>query len=151
MKDPKDFWAGLLFLGVGVAAVVIVLAGGYELGSARKMGPGYFPAWLGGGLAVTGVLLAVKGVATQGAPLGPWALKPLLLVTLGTVLFAAMVNWAGLAPAIVTLVLTASFASVQFNLRWAVPLALALAIASVLVFVKGLGITVPVLPHVLGY
>lgn len=151
MKNPKDFWAGLLFLGIGVAAIAIALAGGYELGSARKMGPGYFPVWLGGALAVTGLLLTGKGVVAQGAPLGRWALLPLTLVTLGTVAFAAIVNVAGLAPAIVVLVLVSSLASVQFSLRWAVPLALGLAIVSVLVFIKGLGVAVPVMPHLLGY
>jgi hypothetical protein len=151
VKNPKDFWAGLLFLGIGAAAIAIAQAGGYELGSARKMGPGYFPVWLGGGLAVTGLLLTGKGIVAEGAPIGRWAVLPLVLVTLGTVIFAAIVNVAGLAPAIVALVLISSFASVQFNLRWAVPLALGLAVVSVLVFIKGLGITVPVMPHVLGY
>lgn len=151
MRNPKDFWAGLLFLGFGTAAVVIVLKGGYELGSARKMGPGYFPIWLGGGLALTGLALAGKGLMTQGTPLGRWALKPLVLVTLGTLLFAGIVNLAGLAPAIIVLVLLSALASAQFRVSWAVPLALGLAVACVLVFVKGLGIAVPVMPHLLGY
>lgn len=151
MRNPKDFWAGLLFLGLGASAIAIALAGGYELGSARKMGPGYFPVWLGGALAATGLLLAGKGVVTEGAPIGRWAILPLVLVTLGTALFAAIVSVVGLAPAIVVLVLVSSFASVRFHLRWAIPLALGLAAMSVLVFIKGLGIAVPIMPHLLGY
>ena len=151
MRNPKDFWAGLLFLGLGVAAVVVALRSGYELGSARKMGPGYFPVWLGSGLAVTGILLAGKAFVTAGPPIGRWAILPLVLITIGTLLFAAMVNVVGLAPAIVALVLVSAFASVRFSLLWALPLALGLAVACVLVFVKGLGIAVPVMPHLLGY
>jgi len=151
VRNPKDFWAGLLFLGIGAAAIAVALGSGYELGSPRRMGPGYFPVWLGGGLAVTGLVLTGKGLATTGAPIGRWAVLPLVLVTLGTLIFAALVNVAGLAPAILVLVLMASYASVKFSLRWALPLALGLAVASVLVFVKGLGIPVPVMPHVLGF
>lgn len=151
MNNPKDFWAGLLFLGLGGGAIAIALTSGYELGSARHMGPGYFPVWLGSGLMVTGLLLTGKSVVTHGTPIGRWALKPLVLVTAGILLFAALVNWAGLAPAIVALVLLGSLASVHFSLRWAIPLAFGLAVVSVLVFVKGLGIAVPVMPHVLGY
>lgn len=151
MKNPKDLWAGLLFLVIGVAAVAMSIASGYELGTARKMGPGYFPVWLGGGLAVAGLALAGKGLVTQGPPLGRWALKPLVLITLGTLVFAAIVNLEGLAPAIVVLVLLSASASEHFKLIWAVPLALGLAVASVLIFIKGLGLAVPAMPRLLGF
>lgn len=151
MRNPKDFWAGLLFLAIGAAAAVIVFAGDYELGSARKMGPGYFPIWIAGGLGLLGAILVLKSLATDGPPLGTWAIKPLILITLGTVLFAAIVTFAGLAPAIFLLVMLASLSSVHFRLTWSLPLALGLSVASVLVFVKGLGLAVPVMPHVIGY
>lgn len=151
MRNPKDFWAGLLFLAVGATAAVIVFVGDYELGSARKMGPGYFPIWTAGGLVVLGAILAIKSFASEGPPLGTWALKPLAFITFGTVVFAAVVNFAGLAPAIFLLVLISSFSSVHFRLAWSLPLALGLAVVSVLVFVKGLGVAVPVMPHVIGY
>ncbi len=151
MKNPKDLWAGLLFLAIGLGAVAISSVSGYEVGSARHMGPGYFPIWLGGSLAFVGLVLAGKSLATEGPPLGQWALKPLGLITLGTLLFAAIVNVVGLAPAIVVLVLMSSLASVHFKLAWAVPLAVGLAVACVLIFIKGLGIAVPAMPLLLGY
>lgn len=151
MRNPKDFWAGLLFLAIGLAAAVVVIASDYELGSARKMGPGYFPIWISGGLMVLGAILALKSFVTDGAPIGTWAIKPLVLITLGTVIFAATVTFAGLAPAIFLLVMLASLSSVHFKLTWSLPLALGLSVASVLVFVKALGIAAPIMPHVLGY
>lgn len=151
MRNPKDFWAGLLFLGIGIFAGFIVIASDYELGSARKMGPGYFPIWIAGGLMFLGAILSIKSFATQGPPFGTWAIKPLVLITGGTALFAAIVTSAGLAPAIFLLVVLASLSSVHFRLTWSLPLALGLSVASVLVFVKGLGIAVPVMPHILGY
>ncbi len=98
-----------------------------------------------------GAILALKAFAADGPPLGTWAVKPLVLVTLATVAFAAIVTSAGLAPAIFVLVMLASLSSVHFKLTWSLPLAVGLAVASVLVFVKALGIAVPVMPHVLGY
>lgn len=151
MRNPKDFWAGLLFLAIGIFAAAIVFGSDYELGSARKMGPGYFPIWTAGGLMLLGAVLTIKSFATDGPPLGTWALKPLALITFGTVAFALVVNFAGLAPAIFMLVLVSSLSSVHFRLIWALPLALGLSVVSVLVFVKGLGVAVPVMPHVIGY
>jgi hypothetical protein len=151
LRNPKDFWAGLLFLAIGAFAAVIVFASDYELGSARKMGPGYFPIWISSGLMLLGAILAFKSFATYGPAMGTWAIKPLVLITLGTVIFAAIVNFAGLAPAIFLLVVVASLSSIHFRLSWSLPLAAGLSVASVLVFVKGLGIAVPVMPHVLGY
>jgi len=41
IRAPKDFWSGVMFC--GFAAVAILAARGYSLGTAGKMGPGYFP------------------------------------------------------------------------------------------------------------
>ena len=53
IRAPKDFWAGVMFC--GFAAIGILAAKGYSLGSAGKMGPGYFPLLLGIVLAAMGV------------------------------------------------------------------------------------------------
>lgn len=151
MRNAKDFWAGVLFLAFGIAALAIALSSGYEFGNARKMGPGYFPIWLGAGLGIVGIVLAIRGIATAGPSLGRIAWWPLLVITAGTVAFAVLFSYAGLAPAIFTLVLAATLASIHFRLGYAIPLALGLAVAAVLIFVKGLGLPIPVMPHVLGY
>jgi hypothetical protein len=49
---PKDFWSGVMLC--GFAAVGILTARGYSLGTAGKMGPGYFPLLLGGVLGTLG-------------------------------------------------------------------------------------------------
>ena len=46
LRNNQDFFAGLLFIVVGVLAMVI--AQNYPFGSALRMGPGYFPTVLGG-------------------------------------------------------------------------------------------------------
>ena len=68
IKAPKDFWAGLMFIGVGVFFMVWALTH-YQMGSAVRMGPAYFPAVLGGLLAVLGVLVLIEAFAMDGPPL----------------------------------------------------------------------------------
>ena len=38
IRNPRDFWAGILFAAFGVAAIVI--ARDYSMGTAGRMGPG---------------------------------------------------------------------------------------------------------------
>src|SRR5215472_14320437 len=58
IKSPKDFWAGLMFLSCGLF-FTIWAAVFYQMGSAVRMGPAYFPAVLGGLLAVLGLTVLV--------------------------------------------------------------------------------------------
>ena len=69
IRAPKDFWSGLMFCGFAVAA--ILAARGYSLGTAGKMGPGYFPLLLGGVLGVLGLILVGRSLALDGEPLPP--------------------------------------------------------------------------------
>jgi len=149
-KDYKDIWSGLLFVAFGGAGILIALWEGYDIGSARRMGPGFFPVWIGVILAVLGAILAGRGFFRKGIPIDGWARTPALLVTAGTVLFAAIVNSAGLFPATFLLVMVTTYASSQF--RWLPSLVLAFALAGfcTLVFIVALGVPLPIMPHVLG-
>jgi hypothetical protein len=66
VKSPKDLWAGLMFVGVGLFFVLWAIAN-YQMGTAVRMGPAYFPAVLGGLLAFLGVLVLIEGFALEGA------------------------------------------------------------------------------------
>lgn len=142
VRNPKDFWAGVLYLVIGAAAVWI--ARDYELGSAVRMGPGYFPTVLGGVLALVGVAAIVRSLRVPGEPIGAFAFKPLLIIVGATLLFAVLVRGAGLAVAIPAFVLAGASASVKFRLGPAVALAVGLTVFCILVFVKGLGIPLPI-------
>ncbi len=64
VRSPKDFLAGLLFIAVGIAA--IVLATNYTLGTAARMGPGYFPRILGILMIALGAILALRSLRAHG-------------------------------------------------------------------------------------
>jgi len=68
IKGPKDFWAGLMFIGFGVFFVVWALTH-YQMGTAVRMGPAYFPVMLGGLLAFLGALVLIESFALSGAEL----------------------------------------------------------------------------------
>ena len=68
IKAPKDFWAGLMFIGVGLFFMIWALTH-YQMGSAVRMGPAYFPAVLGGLLALLGALVWIEAFTIEGPPL----------------------------------------------------------------------------------
>jgi hypothetical protein len=149
IRSPKDFGAGLLYAGFGLAA--ILMAWDYGMGSASRMGPGYFPTALGTLLLLIGIASLVRSFVSDGERIGVIAWKAAALVTAGTILFGLLLRPAGLVPALVALILVSASASVRFRFQWrAGLLMLALIAFCALVFVKGLGMPVPLLGHWFG-
>lgn len=67
IKNEKDFLAGLMFMGFGLAAVIIATLN-YQMGSAVRMGPAYFPVMLGGLLAILGFVVFLRGFFSKLPP-----------------------------------------------------------------------------------
>ena len=148
VRNPRDFWSGLIFAVTGAAAVVL----GREsaMGTTTKMGPGYFPTVLGLLLAGVGLALLVRAFVTRGAPLRGFAVRALVLVLVATVLFGVIVRGAGMLVALVVLVLVSAGASRLVRWRATLVLAVGLATFSALVFVKLLGLPIPLVGRWLG-
>jgi hypothetical protein len=142
VQNPKDFWTGLIYLAVGAA--VIVMARNYSVGTASRMGPGYFPLALSFLLLAFGVAAVVRAFIVPGGAISAIAWKPLILVLGATALFAALITTAGLVIALLSLVLVSAAASESFRFDWRAALGLAALVAfCALVFVKGLGVPMP--------
>lgn len=149
LRNAKDFWSGVMFMAVGAAFAFV--ARDYDMGTAARMGPAYFPTMLGGLLVLLGAYIAARGI-THDAPDKQGAIerfhfKPLLLVLGAVVAFALLLRPAGLAIALAALVIIASFGSGQFRWREILPLAVGLVVLVLAVFIYGLGLTIPVLPE----
>lgn len=67
IKNEKDFWAGIMFMGFGLAAVIIASLN-YQMGTAVRMGPAYFPTVLGGLLAVLGFIVFLRAFLSKLPP-----------------------------------------------------------------------------------
>jgi putative tricarboxylic transport membrane protein len=143
VRNPKDFWAGVLYLVIGIGAVWI--ARDYAMGTAVRMGPGYFPTTLGAALALVGLAAIARSFYVPGEPIGAFAFKPLLIVVGSTRVFGAIVRGAGLAVALPAFILLGAMASIKFRIGTTVFLAAGLTLFCILVFVKGLGIPLPIL------
>jgi hypothetical protein len=146
IRSQQDFGAGVLYTAFGLAA--ILMAWDYGMGTASRMGPGYFPTALGAVLLLIGIASVVRSFFRDGKPIGAVAWKGAALVTAATVLFGLLLRPAGLVPALVALILVGASASSRFKFEWrAGALMLALIAFCALVFVKGLGLPIPLLGH----
>jgi putative tricarboxylic transport membrane protein len=148
IRSPKDFCAALIYLAVGLSALYV----GSELpmGTALKMGPAYFPAVLGWLLAFIGLLSLIRSFLRKGGPIPPFAWKPLLLITGATVVFGLVVRGAGLLVALPLFVVMTAMASAKFRVVPTLVLAAGATIFCALVFVKGLGVPLPLIGRWLG-
>jgi hypothetical protein len=145
IKSQKDLWAGLMFIAFGIFFLVWAQMN-YQMGSAVRMGPGYFPSVLGGLLAVLGLLVLVDAFVEEGPPVTQFHFRPLLLI-LGSVLaFGYFLKPLGLVGASILLVFIGAFGGHEFKWKEVAILALVLVVFSVLVFVKGLTLPFPIWP-----
>lgn len=143
VRNPKDFFAGVIYSAFGLAAIII--GGDYPMGTATKMGAAYFPTVLGGLLVFIGVVAIVRAFLVNGEAIGKFALKGGILVIGATLLFGMLLRGAGLIIALLALVLISAYASREFRWGPALALAFGLTVFCVIVFVKGLGVPLPLL------
>lgn len=144
IRNPKDFWAGVMFVCIGIAAMTI--ASNYSLGTAARMGPGYFPRILGMLLVVLGVIIAVASFRADGEAIPRWPLRPTVIVLGSIVLFGAIVAYMGVAFATVVLIVSASAASHEFRPLESLIAGVLLSALAVGVFVIGLQLQLPIWP-----
>jgi hypothetical protein len=135
--------AGLTFIAFGGAFAVGAL--GYSLGTTARMGPGFFPLLLGAILVVFGVLVALRPVEGDEEPLTRPSWRAVALLLGGLLAFGLAIRPLGLIPAVFLASVLAAFASRETRPLTAVGLAVALTVVSVLVFVIGLKLTLPLL------
>ena len=148
IRNPKEFGSGLLFAAFGTAAIVI--GASYPVGTAARMGPGYFPRGLGIILIVLGAIQVLDSFRKPGAPIQMSDLKPILIVLGSVVLFGLTVVPLGLVLATILLIVASSTASHEFRWKAAAVAAVLLAAFVVIAFGYGLKLQLPIWPAFLG-
>jgi hypothetical protein len=149
IRHPKDFWTGIIFLFFGLAAIVI--GRDYPMGTAGRMGPAYFPTVLGALLALIGLIGVIRSFLRPGEAIGKFYIKEIVVILLAVILFGFLMRGAGLVPAALVLVLLSAYASPKFTWGASLLLAIGLAVFAVVVFVKLLGLPMPILGPWLGF
>lgn len=148
IRNPRDFFAGLLFVAFGVVALVMVQA--YAIGTTARMGPGYFPRLLGILLVGGGSIQALIGLRSTPELAVEWHWRPLFKLLIGVALFIAMTPWLGLIVATLVMSFVASAASRDFRWQEALLAGAILGGAAAALFVYGLGVPLPVWPWFMG-
>jgi uncharacterized membrane protein len=125
-----------------------IVATQYPMGTAAKMGPGYFPFWLGILMTLIGLLVLVKSMGAKAAiesiPKFNW--KIIAQITGSVVLYALLLPRMGFLVAVVVLVLVSAGASKEFTWKGSLINAAFLVTFTYSVFVVGLKLQFPLLP-----
>jgi putative tricarboxylic transport membrane protein len=143
MSLNKDVVGGLLCMAIG-GFFGIQAATGLQLGTASRMGPGYYPLWIAGILVVLGLIILAQGLAARSSLDSRVSVRGLVLVALAPVLFGLTVRPLGLAPAIALTAISSALASRRIGVITALITSIVLCIFCVLVFSLGLGLNLPI-------
>jgi hypothetical protein len=139
----KDFLSGLLFIGFGLAA--LWFGRNLAMGTAVRMGPGYVPHMLAYIMIGLGFLIVLVALFTGSEPVDVPKWKPITLVTIGIFVFAQLFERTGLFPALVALILIASYGGEEFKLTEVLANIAVLTVLCVLVFKVGLSMNISVI------
>ena len=160
IKSQQDWWAGLMFIAIGLFFIVVALGTpefidrivgtrlipGYQMGSSVRMGPAYFPVVLGGMLAGLGLLVLFDSIVEEGPKVAKFHFRPLLFIAVSSLAFAYLLKPLGLVLASVALVFISAFGGHEFKWKEVAIMSVVLVIFSVLVFVKALALPFPICP-----
>jgi hypothetical protein len=146
IKHPRDFWSGVMFVGVGGLFAGIAVT--YKLGTAARMGPGFFPFYLGLILILIGVIVVLVSIKakTTGEKVDKFHWRPLFWVVGSICVFGVMLKLTGVLFAGIALVYGSSLGSGEFKMREIVWLAIGLSVFCAAIFVGGLKLPIPMCP-----
>ncbi|RJL07504.1 tripartite tricarboxylate transporter TctB family protein [Paracoccus aestuarii] len=146
-RDLHDLGWGAALALTGLAVAGYAFAS-YDMGSLRRMGPGFFPVTLGLLLAGLGALIAVPAMGRPGRP-RPFAWPETIAVVAALLVFGLALDRLGVLLTTALTVLIASAVAPRRGLGWRLVLTVAVTALVWLVFVRGLNMSLPVWPGAL--
>jgi hypothetical protein len=149
IRNQRDFGAGVMYMVIGLFFTVVATQ--YPMGTAAKMGPGYFPFFLGILMTLLGLLVLVKSLrataAIESIPKFNW--RVIALITGSVVLYGILLPTMGFVVAVFVLVFMSASASHEFHWKGTLVNATFLVAFTYSVFVLGLKLQFPLLPFFL--
>ena len=141
IKSQEDFWAGMMFIGFGVLAIVI--SRDYPMGSAMRMGPGYFPTWIGVIMVLLGAIISAISFKVVGGAVGRFAWKPMVVLAIAFCTFAWGIDHIGFIPSLAVMIVLSALAGKEFRLKEVLILMVVLIVGCWALFIKGLELPFP--------
>ena len=140
--STKDLVSGGIFVAAGAYFALEALT--YEVGTPFRMGPGFMPLFLGAVLAALGLGVAASGwqkpdKGEQFAP--PW--RGIAMIVGVIIFFGATIRGLGFVPVVLISSFVAALSSRLNSPLFALMLAVTLTVLCTLIFVIGLGMSVP--------
>jgi hypothetical protein len=141
IKSEEDFWAGLMFIGFGILAIVI--ARDYPMGSTMRMGPGYFPTYIGVIMIILGSIITAMGFKFEGEKVENFAWRPMILLSVAFAAFGWAIDNIGFILAMLILVVLSSLAGKEFKIKEVVLLSFFVILGCWALFIYGLELPFP--------
>ena len=143
IKSQEDFWAGLMFIGFGLIAIIV--ARDYPFGSTMRMGPGYFPTCLGGIMMFLGAIIAIRSQWVEGEGIRRFGWRGLIFLSLAFFVYGFLIDNMdiGFVSSIASVVILSTMASQEFNWKESLFLTAVLVFGTVVVFIWGLDMPYP--------
>jgi hypothetical protein len=150
LRNKQDFWSGAMFIALGLGFAW--QATSYQMGTAARMGPGYFPFWLGIVLALLGAIVLMGSLMPKATEtrVDRFDWRVVFLVIGSVVLYGVVLKFLGVYLSVFLLVVVSSLASHEFNWKVAVANGIFLVVFVYLAFIKGLGLIFPLWPSFIG-
>ena len=136
--DRANALCGAIFIAFGL--FFAIKASALEIGTAFRMGPGYFPLVLASLLAFLGVVIVLQSLRVAGEPIGPLAWRGMLFILPTPILFGLTVRGLGFVPSIFLTAFIACFASRRMGVVMALALSAGVTIFCAAVFSYALGL-----------
>lgn len=150
IQNQQNFWSGVMFVAIGL--FFAFFARDYQMGTAAKMGPGYFPFWLGVIMSLLGAIIAVSALSSKAEEnkVGRLSFRPLFIIIGSVILYGILLRPLGVYLSSLILVILGSTASHEFKWKTAIINAICLTVAVHFIFIVGLGLIFPLWPSFLG-
>ena len=146
IRNQRDFGAGIMYMVIGLFFTFVATQ--YQMGTAAKMGPGYFPFYLGILMTFLGLLVLLQSFSAKAAieriPKFNWRI--IAQITGAVVLYGLLLPRLGFLIAVVVLVFVSASASKEFTWKGTTINAAFLVAFTYSVFVLGLKLQFPLLP-----
>jgi hypothetical protein len=136
--DRTNVVCGVFFVAAGLFFAIQSLD--LEIGTAFRMGPGYFPLILSSLLVLLGVVIIASAFRRAGEPLGAIAWRGIVLILIAPIVFGLTVRGLGFVGAIFLTTMVASFASARMTVVSTLVLSVLVTVFAVVVFSYGLGL-----------
>jgi hypothetical protein len=136
--SKADAAAGIFFILAG--GVFGAQALGLEIGTALRMGPGFFPLVLAIVLIVLGLLILASAFRAPGEDIGTTAWRGMMFILPAPIFFGLTVRGLGFVPSIFLTTLVAAMASMRMKAGPALILAACVTVFCTLVFSYALGL-----------